>query len=113
MNNKSQLAGFTKGADLSYFLKEICNCKYQHCIEFAPTKDILDNYKKGTISWAQYEDLFIPLITKRRVADIFAKKFGEYEKVCLLCSEPTPENCHRRLVAEQLVQSIDADIIHL
>jgi hypothetical protein len=46
-------------------------------------------------------------------ADIFVKKFGEYEKVCLLCSEPTPENCHRRLVAEQLVQSIDADIIHL
>lgn len=113
LNNKSQLAGFTKGADLSYFLKEICNCKYQHCTEFAPTKDILDNYKKGTISWAQYEDLFLPLITKRRVADIFAKKFGEYEKVCLLCSEPTPENCHRRLVAEQLVQSIDADIIHL
>ena len=25
LNNKSQLAGFTKGTDLSFFLKEICN----------------------------------------------------------------------------------------
>ncbi len=113
LNNKSQLAGFTKGADLSFFLKEICDCKYQHCIEFAPTKDILDNYNKGTISWNQYENLFIPLITKRKVADVFIKKFGAYDKVCLLCSEPTPENCHRRLLAEHLAQSIDVSIIHL
>ena len=113
LNNKSQLAGFTKGTDLSFFLKEICNCKYQHCIEFAPTKDILDNYKKGSISWSEYEKSFIPLITKRNVTDSFMKKFGNYRKVCLLCSEPTPENCHRRLLAEYLVQTLDADIIHL
>ena len=78
LNNKSQLAGFTKGTDLSFFLKEICNCKYQHCIEFAPTKDILDNYKKGSISWSEYEKSFIPLITQRNVVDSFIKKFGNY-----------------------------------
>ena len=26
LNNSSQLAGFSKGEDLQYFLKEICNC---------------------------------------------------------------------------------------
>lgn len=46
LNNHSQLAGFTKGRDLSFFLKEICNCEYSHEIPFAPTKDILDRYKK-------------------------------------------------------------------
>ena len=35
LNNKSQLAGFAKGADLSYFLKEICGCGYSHEIAFA------------------------------------------------------------------------------
>ncbi len=38
LNNKSQLAGFTKGDDLEYFLSEICNCEYKHCLEYAPTK---------------------------------------------------------------------------
>lgn len=35
LNNKSQLAGFTKGEDLPYFLEEICKCKYYHNIDFA------------------------------------------------------------------------------
>ena len=26
--NSTQLAGFSKSADLQYFLKKICNCKY-------------------------------------------------------------------------------------
>ena len=113
LNNKSQLAGFTKGTDLAYFLKEICNCKYVHCTEFAPTKEILDDYKKGRINWNEYEKLFIPLMIKRDVLDIYIKKFGDYNKVCLLCSEPTPEKCHRRLLSEYLKQKIDAEIIHL
>ena len=28
LNNKSQLAGFAKGSDLEYFLREICGVKY-------------------------------------------------------------------------------------
>ena len=51
LNNKSQLAGFTKGQDLVYLLKEICDCKYSHEVSFAPTKEILDGYKKGSMSW--------------------------------------------------------------
>lgn len=113
LNNKSQLAGFTKGGDLSFFLKEICNCKYQHCIEFAPTKEILDDYKKGSLSWSEYEEKFIYLISKRNAMDSFVRRFANYDKVCLLCSEPTPENCHRRLLAEHFAKAIDAKIMHL
>ena len=46
LNNKSQLAGFTKGRDLEYFLKEIADCEYIHEPLFAPTKELLDDYKK-------------------------------------------------------------------
>ncbi len=113
LNNKSQLAGFTKGTDLCFFLKSICDCEYQHCVEFAPTKEILDNYKKGIINWDEYEKMFIPLIIKRNISDIFIKKFSKYERVCLLCSEPAADFCHRRLLAEYLINKIDAKIIHL
>ena len=104
LNNKSQLAGFTKGPDLMYFLGKICNCDYIHCIEYAPTKEILDSYKDGVISWNQYENLYIPLMQKRNACETFMNKFSKYSKVCLLCSEPTPEKCHRRLFAEMICQ---------
>ena len=46
LNNVSQLAGFTKKTDLEYFLKKIGNIEYIHILELAPTKDILDEYKR-------------------------------------------------------------------
>ena len=101
LNNKSQLAGFTKGADLRYFLEEICNCKYQHCIEYAPTKDILDNYKKKVISWDEYVRQYIPLMQKRHVVQKFVERFSKY-------SEATPEYCHRRLLSEMIVAECPA-----
>ena len=105
LNNKSQLAGFTKGNDLNYFLSEICNCLYQHGVEYAPTKTILDDYKKKRISWDEYVNMYIPLINGRNAVNKFWNDFGSYENVCLLCSEPTPEHCHRRLLAEVIAAS--------
>lgn len=106
LNNQSQLAGFSKGRDLSYFLKEICGCDYQHVVDFAPTKEILDAYKKGEISWDEYEVAYNDLIKRRRVQAKFSDLFSSYEKVLLLCSEPTPECCHRRLLSEYLADEI-------
>lgn len=104
LNNKSQLAGFTKGEDLSYFLKTICNCEYMHRIDFAPTKEILDNYRKGVINWQQYEEKFIPLLRGRGSVKVFLNNIQQYDNICLLCTEPTSEHCHRRLVAEEIAR---------
>ena len=113
LNNKSQLAGFTKGSDLSYFLAKICQCKYSHEILFAPTKEILDDYKKGVISWGEYDQQYRQLIEKRAVDVFFENRYLDYDRVLLLCSEPTPENCHRRLLAEYLQKKTSCEIIHL
>lgn len=114
LNNKSQLAGFTKGDDLRYFLTEICNCEYQHCIEYAPTKDILDNYKKKTICWEEYEKQYVTLIQNRNNIHKFAERFAKYAAVCLLCSEPIPDKCHRRLLSEIiLAENPEITVKHL
>lgn len=107
LNNKSQLAGFTKGQDLVYFLKQICNCKYDHMPLFAPTKDILDRYKKKVITWGQYEEEFHKLIVSRKIENVFENKYSDFQKVLVLCSEPTPECCHRRLVAEYVQKKLN------
>ena len=113
LNNQSQLAGFTKSKDLEFFLREICGCDYAHAIELAPTKEILDNYKKGIIDWSEYESEFRKLMKNRRVEEEFVAKFGGFRNVLLLCSEPTPEHCHRRLVAEYLSSNLDIKITYI
>ena len=39
INNTSQLAGFAKSDDLTFFAKEIGGMSYNHDVDLAPTKD--------------------------------------------------------------------------
>ncbi|QYZ67000.1 MAG: DUF488 domain-containing protein [Gammaproteobacteria bacterium (ex Lamellibrachia satsuma)] len=50
LNNVSQLAGFAKKDDLRFFLRELCDASYIHMPDWAPTKEILNAYKKNTIT---------------------------------------------------------------
>ncbi len=117
LNNISQLAGFTKGTDLIYFLKEICKIGYAHKIELAPTKEILNDYKNKKISWTEYEERFNQLLGQRNIVGNLSKYFSQdLGTICLLCSEPTPDKCHRRLVAEYLknqLPDLNIEIVHL
>lgn len=114
LNNVSQLAGFAKGKDLEYFLKEICNCEYAHDDVFAPTKELLDNYRANKVSWNEYENVFAKIMANRQIEERFKKLYKSYENVCLLCTEPTAEQCHRRLVAEYLQKHCEnIEIIHI
>ena len=114
LNNKSQLAGFSKGVDLEYFLSVICNASYTHCEEYAPTKDLLSSYQKGKTTWTEYETEFNKILETRGDYISFQQKYDKFSRICLLCSEPTPEQCHRRLVAEKIKQvNPNIDIVHL
>lgn len=113
LNNSSQLAGFTKGNDLEFFLKELCDCAYSHEEFYAPTKDILRDYQKKVISWDEYVEKFSDLLLKREIEQSFSNKYIAYSRVLLLCSEPTPEKCHRRLVAEYLSEKLGVAIHHI
>jgi uncharacterized protein (DUF488 family) len=100
LNNVSQLAGFTKKADLEYFLRIIDNVDYIHLLDLAPTQDILDEYKKNKGDWAVYEQKFLKLIANRQIEKKVSLEL--IDGACLLCSEAKPHHCHRRLVAEYL-----------
>lgn len=108
LNNSSQLAGFAKKDDLKYFLKEICGTEYVHLPELAPTKDILDPYKDGKITWSAYEEKFLDLMARRNIERVVPLNL--LDQGCLLCSEHEPHMCHRRLVAEYLNRSTDLNL---
>lgn len=113
LNNTSQLAGFSKKSDLPYFLNQILGAQYLHEPLLAPTGELLKAYQKGKIDWNRYEESFLALLREREVERRIPRSLFDRPTV-LLCSEPTPEFCHRRLVAEHLARAWDSvEIIHL
>ena len=100
LNNVSQLAGFAKRDDLKFFANEICHMDYVHIPDLAPTKEILDAYKKHGGDWKVYEDKFFNLMENRSIEKSVKPEI--LNGGCLLCSEHEPHHCHRRLVAEYL-----------
>jgi uncharacterized protein (DUF488 family) len=100
LNNVSQLAGFSKKDDLRYFLQSIAGIDYVHVPELAPTKELLEAYKKHKGAWSVYEKEFLELMGRRHIGESLSKDL--IDQGCLLCSEDKPHHCHRRLVAEYL-----------
>ena len=100
LNNVSQLAGFAKRDDLAFFLDEICGMDYVHIPMLAPTKQLLNDYKKRRCDWSAYETRFLDLMQERRIEQTIDRDI--ISDGCLLCSEDKPNHCHRRLVAEYL-----------
>jgi uncharacterized protein (DUF488 family) len=112
LNNVSQLAGFAKKDDLKFFSKSICGIDYVHLRELAPTRSMLDAYKKGAGDWEQYASRFLALMKERDIAGTLSRE--RLDGSCLLCSEDKPHKCHRRLVAEYLREKWgDVEIVHL
>ena len=112
LNNRSQLAGFAKGKDLAFFAQRIANIAYVHRLDLAPTQELLRSYRNKEISWEDYTQIYLELLETRNIKDTL--DFTTLDSACLLCSEPTAEQCHRRLLAEYL-QSLNPDIqiVHL
>jgi uncharacterized protein (DUF488 family) len=99
-NRAGQLSGFAKHPDLSFFLRAIENIEYAHEPLLAPPPELLKTYRK-TKDWAAYQAAFLEAMKERGVPERVDTALWA-PKVALLCSEPGPEKCHRRLVAELL-----------
>lgn len=101
LNNTSQLAGYAKREDLAFIL-ETFGIGYLEEPRLAPTKALLDTYHRDH-DWSAYEPIFQSLLAQRPLAEILATIAARFERPCLLCAEPEPSQCHRRLVAEAFV----------
>lgn len=112
LNNVSQLAGFSKRDDLAFFLRELCAADYYHLPLLAPTKEMLDAYKKERGSWDEYTNRYLDLMAARRIEQELDRSL--FAGGCLLCSEHEPHFCHRRLVADYLAEKWgEICVVHL
>ena len=113
INNTSQLAGFTKKGNIDYFTESLTDLEYKEIPDLAPEQEMFRQYRKDR-DWPAYEAMYMQLIKDRQVAQIIDQGLFQQGAV-LLCSEQTPEKCHRRLAAEYLRDELspNAEIIHL
>ena len=112
LNNVSQLAAFSKRDDLAYFLRRSAARSIATSRDRPPPRSV-DAYKKRKGSWDAYAEQFLALLTERRIEDVITPAHFAVPTV-LLCSEPTAEHCHRRLVLEYLQEKWgDVEVTHL
>lgn len=99
-NRVGQLSGYAKYPDIAFFLREIGQISYRSEPDLAPSPEIRKAYRASK-DWNQYEPAFLALLCARGIIErLDPEQFAE--TTALLCSEPGPEKCHRRLVADLL-----------
>tara|TARA_B100001287_G_scaffold276381_1_gene287013 strand:+ start:2302 stop:2742 length:441 start_codon:yes stop_codon:yes gene_type:complete len=108
----SQLSGFTRQVNFSYFLKKLSNVNYEHRSELAPTKELLHKRRNENLTWEEFESQYINQLT----SEILENYLVEISKdnIIFLCSETEPNFCHRQILTNELLK-IDSslNIIHL
>jgi len=100
--NTSQLAGWSKRDDLAYVL-ELLGIAYEHRPELGPTDELLDAFRGG-LDFADYAPAYRALLPERGVLPDALARLRRHARPTLLCACPTPERCHRRLLAEALAE---------
>lgn len=86
--------------------------RYEYHPEFAPTAEILAGYKDGRITWPDFEKTYREILATRNPTARISPDM--LDRVCLLCTEKSPLQCHRRLAAEYIASQFpDIEIVHL
>lgn len=99
---------FYSGENLAAVLGD----RYECHPEFAPTAEILAGYKDGRITWPDYERMYRELLAIRHPTEELHP--ADIDRICLLCTEKSAIQCHRRLAAEHITEQFpDIEIAHL
>ena len=86
--------------------------RYEYHPEFAQTSEILAGYKDGRITWPDYERMYRELLATRHPT--YGSTPADLDRICLLCTEKSAAQCHRRLAAEHIAEQLaDIEIVHL
>ena len=86
---------------MEFFLSDIVGADYLHLPMLAPNEEILKAWQRKQLKWDEFEKRFLSLMGERKIETQIDRKLFEPRSV-MLCSEPKPDRCHRRLVVEYL-----------
>jgi uncharacterized protein (DUF488 family) len=109
-------SGYARQRDLPSLLRSAADIGYEHRPELAPPVTLLDRYVCDE-DWPSYMRDFDRLVLDAPAAkQVMMNLLGRSatEMMALMCLEPTPHQCHRRLVAERMYElDSSLEVIHL
>ena len=74
--------------------------------ELSPSKELLDTYKAGDLSWEVFEEKFLQELSVSQPAQAKLKELkelAETNEVTLFCYEKKETTCHRKILKDLLV----------
>jgi uncharacterized protein YeaO (DUF488 family) len=74
----------------------------EHLDLFAPPLKLIGSYKRKEIIWEKFEQEYRYFLGKKQVELLRLGVRAQMQDLTLLCVEATPEQCHRRLLAEEM-----------
>lgn len=115
LNPNGQLSRFAFEKDLPFFLDKLVDgCKYVHRVDLAPKKELLKEVRDKSCPMSKdyrlFETAFFAQLENDSNITNFVKQFSGFKNVVLLCSEPTVDKCHRRLVSQKLLELFHNEI---
>lgn len=105
----SPLAAYARKRDLPYLLSGLAGIGYEHHPELAPSDELLDRYRKDK-NWDSYVHDFEDVLRSQAAVTAMDELLSRDDCVALLCSEATPDKCHRRLVVERM-KEVHPDLV--
>ena len=77
--------------------------------ELAPSRELLKKWKRGDITWEEYEEIFRKKMETResqeRLNEI-ARKVSEGKDVRLICYEGEDKHCHRHILESMIEEKL-------
>lgn len=106
-HNTNQLAGFTKQDDLAWFLDTIAGIGYTHELALAPSEELMHAYRKEGLPFEEFAQKLRAEFDTREMPSLGRASV-------LLCSEASPDTCHRLVAANYLAErDPDIEVVHL
>lgn len=103
LKNTNQLSGFTKQEDLDYFTHVIAHADYVHDPEYAPSKDLLDDYLDNGLPYEDYFAQYAQEMEERGAIPAFFEKYGKYESIAIVGTATKKRHSH----AEELLKLLE------
>lgn len=104
LKNTNQLSGFTKQEDLEYFTHVIAHADYVHDPEYAPSKDLLDEYLDKGMPYEEYFAQYEQEMKERNAIPQFFEKYGKYKSIAIVGTATKKRHSH----AEELQKLLEA-----
>ena len=74
-----------------------------HWPELGPPPQLVEDYYKRNLPWEEFETRYLEHLRQPEIMSTLRKllELARTQRAIALCVEPTPEHCHRRLLAEE------------